>query len=158
MFKRGMSKFGRRGISPLIATVLLVAFAVAIGTMIMSWVPGNATNVGDCADTKMEVQEINGKSLFCYDMLEGKINVMIKNTGQTDINRMKMRIIASDFSTEDVDIPDSLVKSSDIKTMNINYVRSGKFRVEIMPVITSAGKEKTCADKYVFIDDIGPCN
>lgn len=158
MFKRGMRKFGHKGISPLIATVLLVAFAVAIGTLIMNWVPDNASNVGDCADTNIVVQEIHGGPLFCYDMLEGKIRVMIKNEGSTDIQRLKMRVISADFSSEDIDIPESAVKQGTANTLNINYVRSGKFRVEIMPVISSAGKEKICADKEVFIDDIGPCN
>jgi flagellin-like protein len=151
-----MRKFGRRGISPLIATVLLIAFAVSIGTMIMNW--GKGAVVGDCTETKIEVQKISDKPLFCYDTLNTQVNVMIKNTGSTDINRLKMRVIAADFTTEDVDVPDSAIDAGDIKTKNINYVRSGKFRVEIIPVITSGGKERQCSEKNVFIDDIGACN
>lgn len=158
MFKRGMSIRGRRGISPLIATVLLIAFAVSIGTMIMNWGPHNATTVGDCMETKIEVQVVSGKPMFCYDTLNSMVNVMIKNTGNTDVNRLKMRIVAADFTTEDIDVPDSAIKIDKIKTKNIDYVRSGQFRVEIIPVITSAGKEKTCSDQYVFIDNIGSCN
>lgn len=33
-------KVGKRGISPLIATVLLVAFAVALGAVVMNWAKG----------------------------------------------------------------------------------------------------------------------
>jgi flagellin-like protein len=162
MFKRGLSmrldsRLNRKGISPLIATVLLIAFAVSIGTMIMNWGKG-AVAVGDCSETQIQVQEISGKPMFCYDTLNNKVNVMVKNTGSTDINRLKMRVIAADFSTEDVDVSDSAIKSGDIKTKNINYVRSGKFRVEVIPIITSAGKERVCADKYVFVDDISACN
>jgi flagellin-like protein len=163
MFKRGLSmrhnrRLGRRGISPLIATVLLIAFAVAVGTLIMGWIGKETTTVGDCSETKLEIQMINEKPLFCYDMLNNKINVMVKNTGNTDINRLKMRIITPDFNTEDKDLTDSAIKAGDIKTKNIQYIHSGKFRVEIIPVITSGGKEKTCSDKYIFTDDIISCN
>jgi len=150
-------RMGRRGISPLIATVLLIAFAVSIGTMIMNW-GKDAVAVGDCSETKIEVQKINDKPLFCYDTLNSKVNVMIKNIGSTDITRMKMRVITPDFQTDDVDIPDSSIKSGDVKTKNIDYTKSGKFRVEISPVITLGGQEKICAEKYVYIDDIGSCN
>jgi len=162
MFKRGLSirldrRLGRRGISPLIATVLLIAFAVSIGTMIMNW-GKDAVAVGDCTETKLEVQMIGEKPLFCYDMINSKINVMLKNTGSTDINSMKMRVISSDFKTEDKDIIGSSIKSGDIKTENIDYVHSGQFRVEIIPTISVGGKARVCSDKYVFVDNIPACN
>jgi flagellin-like protein len=162
MLKRGLSMrsrrhFGRRGISPLIATVLLIAFAVSIGTMIMNW-GKDAVAVGDCTETKLEVQMFSEKPVFCYDTLNGKINVMIKNTGSTDVDRLKMRTIMPDFTNEDVELADSAIKSGDIKTKNIEYVHSGKFRVEIIPVITVGGKDRVCSEKYIYIDDIGSCN
>ncbi len=162
MFKRGLStrlnkRLGRRGISPLIATVLLIAFAVSIGTMIMNW-GKDAVAAGDCSETKLEVQIINNKPLFCYDTLSNKVNVMLKNTGSTDINKLKMRIVTPDFNTEEKDIADSAIESGGIKTKNIDYVRSGKFRIEIIPTISMGGKERVCSEKYVFVDDISACN
>jgi len=74
------------------------------------------------------------------------------------VNRLKMRIITPDFNTEDKDLTDSSIQAGDIKTKNIDYVHSGKFRVEIIPIITTGGKEKICSDKYVFVDDISACN
>jgi flagellin-like protein len=150
-------RFNRRGISPLIATVLLIAFAVSIGTMIMSW-GKEVASVGDCSETRLEVQTISGKPLFCYDTLNNKINVMVKNVGSTNIDKLKMRVIAQDFSAEDRDVESSALKAGDIMTKNIDYIRSGTFRVELLPVITVGGKQVVCSDKNVFIDDIGSCN
>jgi flagellin-like protein len=162
MFKRGLNirldrRLGNRGISPLIATVLLIAFAVSIGTMIMNW-GKDAVSVGDCTETKLEVQMFSEKPIFCYDTLNSKITVMLKNTGSTDVDRLKMRVITPDFKTEDKDLADSAIKSGDIKTENINYIQSGQFRVEITPVISVGGKERICSDKYVFVDNIPACN
>ncbi|MGV8141428.1 MAG: archaellin/type IV pilin N-terminal domain-containing protein [Candidatus Woesearchaeota archaeon] len=157
MFKRGVSIHGRRGISPLIATVLLIAFAVSIGTMIMNW-GKDAVAVGDCSETKLEVQMLNERPVFCYDVLNNKINVMVKNVGSTEIDSLKMRIITPDFKTEDVNVLDSTIKSGDIMTKNIDYSRSGTFRVEIIPIIEIGGKERICSEKYVYVDNIQPCN
>jgi flagellin-like protein len=156
MFKRGVSIRGRRGISPLIATVLLIAFAVSIGTMIMNW-GKDAVSVGDCTETKLEVQIISGKPLFCYDTLGNRVNVMVKNVGSTDITLLKMRVVTPDFNNVDIDVKDSVIKSGELKTKNIDYVHSGTFRVEIIPVITMGGKERICSEKYVYVDDIQPC-
>ena len=35
-----MKKLGKKAISPLVATVLLVAFAVSLGAVVMSWAKG----------------------------------------------------------------------------------------------------------------------
>jgi flagellin-like protein len=147
----------KRGISPLIATVLLIAFAVSIGTMIMNW-GKDAVAAGDCTETNIDVQVINNKPLFCYDTLNNKVNVMVKNTGSTNIEMLKMRVITPNFESQELDVPDSAIASGDIKTKNIDFVKSGTFRVEIIPVITIGGKDRVCSDKFVYADNIQPCN
>jgi flagellin-like protein len=155
MFK----KRGKRGISPLIATVLLIAFAVSIGTMIMNWGKDAIATVGDCKDVKLEVQTINGKPLFCYNTLDGQINVMIKNTGTVDVKSMNLVITAADFSHDDKPLPDSAIQTGAILTKSIKYVKAGTFKVELVPVIIVAGKEKACfIDKPISTDAIDPCN
>jgi len=154
--KRGVHY--KRGISPLIATVLLIAFAVSIGTMIMNWGKDVIANVGDCNDVKLEVQTINGKPLFCYDTLNNKINIMIKNTGSVDIKELRLSVTAADFSHEEKLLSDSSLKSGSIITQNIDFVKSGTFKVEIVPYIVSGGKEKACLDKSLASEAIARCN
>ncbi len=152
-----MVRLGKRGISPLIATVLLIAFAVSIGAMIMNWGKDVVANTGDCNDVKLDVQILNGNPVFCYDTINTKINVMLKNTGSVDVEGLKLRVISPDLNIDEKDIENSKIKVGDLKSNNINYVRSGKFHVEIVPVISSAGKLKTCAAKAVVSDDIPRC-
>jgi flagellin-like protein len=152
-------KIGKRGISPLIATVLLIAFAVAIATMIMNIGGGLIKNSGECKDVKMEVQTINGKPLFCYDVLNNNINVMLKNTGSVDIEKLKLIVTSADFSHEEKLIDNSAIKAGAIMTKNINYIRSGTFKVEIAPVISVSGKDQVCfPDTPVVAETIDRCN
>ncbi len=52
----------KRGLSPIIATVLLIAFAVAIGAMIMSWTSDVVKEAPTCADIP---EEIINSNYFC---------------------------------------------------------------------------------------------
>ena len=155
-------KRGKKGISPLIATVLLIAFAVAIATMIMN--VGKdfvSTASGNCNDVKLEVQTINGKPLLCYDTLSNKINFMLKNSGKVDITSLRLLVTTasgSDFTHDEKAIDDSAVKSGETIIKNIDYVHSGKFKVEIAPVINAGGKSQTCLQQTVAADDIASCN
>lgn len=52
----------KRGLSPIIATILLIAFAVAIGAMIMSWTAGIIKEAPKCSDLP---EEIISPNAFC---------------------------------------------------------------------------------------------
>ncbi|MGV8150099.1 MAG: archaellin/type IV pilin N-terminal domain-containing protein [Candidatus Woesearchaeota archaeon] len=153
MFKRG-----KRAISPLIATVLLIAFAVSIGTLIMNIGKDVIANVGDCTDVKMDIQTINAKPLFCYDKDNSKINLMVKNTGSVDIKYLKLSITTADFGHEELTVEDSSLKVGKTLTKSIDYSRQGDFKTEIIPIITASGKETMCLDNSIAAETIGPCN
>ncbi len=153
-----MLKRGKKAISPLIATVLLIAFAVSIGTLIMNIGKDVLANVGDCADVKMEVQTINNKPLFCHDENNKKINMMVKNTGRVDIKYIKLGITTADFNHEEIAIDKSSIKAGETLTKSVDYSRSGNFKTEIIPIITASGKETVCLEKAVVAETTGPCN
>ena len=68
----------KKGVSPLIATVLLIAFTVAIGSVVMNWGTGYikeeqsvATSTSNvkliCAtDVNLKVMKINNMKDYCY--------------------------------------------------------------------------------------------
>lgn len=153
-----MLKRGKRAISPLIATVLLIAFAVAIGTLIMNIGKDVIANVGDCTAVKLDVQTINGKPLFCHDLENSKINMMIKNTGNVDIKYLKFSTTTTDFQHEEVAIDESSLKAGKTLTKSIDFSKQGSFKAEIIPVIIASGKETACLDNAIIAETLGPCN
>lgn len=58
----------KRGMSPLIATVLLIAFAVALGVMVMNW-GKSAQPIAPVAgtDIKVNAYALGDKTLLCFD-------------------------------------------------------------------------------------------
>lgn len=153
-----MIKRGKRGISPIIATVLLIAFAVSIGAMIMSWGRETLASTGDCSSVKLDVQTMNGKPVLCYDTYNNKINFMIKNNGEVEIQKVKLRVISEDFSIDEQEMPDTKIPIGGIIVKNIDYLKAGTFHLEIIPMINFAGKQKICPEKAVVSDNLPKCN
>jgi len=91
-----------KGVSPLIATVLLIAFTVAIGGLISVWLTGftrtQTESVGSQASTSITCSN-GGLSLFsvsyCNPYLTGKIT----NTGTVSLGNISLTITFSNAST-----------------------------------------------------------
>ena|SRR3989304_6222466 len=153
-----MLKRGRRAISPLIATVVLIAFAVSIGVLVMNWGKDVIAIVGDCSQVKLEVQTINAKPLYCYDQENSKLSFMVKNSGSVDIRALKLSVTTTDFGHEEIDIQESSLKPGKTLTKTIDYSRQMPFKAEIVPVIVASGKEMSCLENTVVAESIEPCN
>ncbi len=110
----------KRGISPLIATVLLMAFAVAIGGMIMNWSSNfdESFQIG-CGEVQLE------KIDLCRT--ENGVNLWVKNTGKQKV---------AGLSIKQFDAADELILSTDIPNTKLNPGDSVKKDV---PVIIDTG-------------------
>jgi len=97
-------KMNKKGIAPLIATVLLVAFAVAISAIVMDW---NRQYVEDTSNTAriesemavtcnlnlgLQVEEVHGEQQICYDNETDRIRVVLENVKRTKIEDIQMRV------------------------------------------------------------------
>src|SRR3989304_4592231 len=97
-----MSLFSnRRAITPLVATILLVAFSVGLGALVMSWgeeyieekaefVQGTAEVKSGCDAAKIDIIKIGGKAQACFGT-EG-IQLWIDNGPAVDLNNIHARI------------------------------------------------------------------
>jgi flagellin-like protein len=84
----------KKGISPLIATVLLIAFAVALGAVVMNWgrsytdkITGDTEAQSDttitCAlDVNLKPTYINKIRKICFDSSANQITAILENTGK----------------------------------------------------------------------------
>lgn len=79
----------KKGLSPLIAAVLLIVFTIGIATIIMSWIntytkdttseaSQNTQDLIDCASTNMDIQDV-------YILAPTSVKVIARNTGMKPI-------------------------------------------------------------------------
>ena len=88
----------RKGVSPLIAVVLLIVFTVAVSTMIMSWMntytkttttsaSANTDTVIQCSQQTVSIPTTSG---VIYNTTTGLVTVNIENNGQATTNIKKV--------------------------------------------------------------------
>ncbi|MCF7861431.1 hypothetical protein K9M79_04210 [Candidatus Woesearchaeota archaeon] len=71
----------KKGVSPLITTILLIAFAVALGVVVMNWGRTTANKIGfECPDeVSIKISELKGKPNVCIDQQEKTIRITLEN-------------------------------------------------------------------------------
>ena len=131
----------KRGVSPLIATVLLIAFAVALGAIVMTWGENYVRTTADFAKTQSDVQlqctsdvyfSVNDVSYYVNatdglaDTLDGGLNITIENNRAKTIKGFMFvvrdedgRGITADFTSTKKNASNDLT-AFQIKTYYIN--------------------------------------
>ena len=156
----------KKGVSPLIATVLLIAFAVALGSVVMNW--GLNLNLGKskdvCRNIELKIRNIDGSEV-CYGGFgqNGYINFIIDNTGGTDINGLIIWIIG-DKGTRTFDLDNALIKKGslyDKKGNGVTYDFStfGNIKqVQFIPKVKSEQAIELCPKNAIKAEKVGICS
>lgn len=148
----------KRGISPLIATLLLIAFTVALGVMILHLGSNIVDEVTECEEVQMEIPTIEGQPALCYDETAHVVKVVLKNTGNVDIGKITFGSIDADLQLIQQDIPDSALDVGAVIKKEVAYTISDTFTIELTPSIETAGEQVACPDQVVKIEDMIACS
>ncbi|MBD3249591.1 hypothetical protein GF336_06110 [Candidatus Woesearchaeota archaeon] len=164
-FRIGISlKDSRKGISPLVSTVLLVFLAIGLGVIVMNWGRAQLEENAKCSvDTMMEIVEIGGKEEICYagSGENGFIEFTAENGPNIDISRIRMRVIGSrDIYT--VEVPESSISIGGAvkKTVAYNFNLFGKIRqVKLTPRLELFPGESPilCDEQSIELENIPEC-
>ncbi|MFT7615986.1 MAG: flagellin-like protein [Candidatus Woesearchaeota archaeon] len=147
-----MAMVNKRGVSPLIATVLLIAFAVSLGAVIMNLGADLAHNA--CSTASIEVKEVGGKARICVDDASKELKITVENTGEA-LNGLKISIIGQSVVNEDivVDLEPTDIHVETISIGDIGFVDA----VTVTPVIVEEEDITYCSDHSIEYIDIPKC-
>lgn len=154
----------KKGVSPLIATILLIAFAVALGSVIMNWgLNLNLGKAGDvCSSVAVKIRNIDNFEV-CYggSGKDGYINFVLDNVGAADLGGLTILIIG-EKGTKLFELQKSIKKGSlfDKKDDEIGYDFStyGNIRqVQFIPKALGSQETSVCAKNTVEATKIGIC-
>ena len=155
----------KKGVSPLIATILLIAFAVALGSVVMNW--GLNLNLGKPADlcrtVEIKVRNIDVAEV-CFGGVgnNGYINFIIDNTGTMDISGMVIWILG-DKGTKLFDFETTIKKGSLLdkkdKAVTYDFTTFGNIKqVQFIPKIRVEQIVEICPNNAIKADKIGVCS
>jgi len=81
----------RKGISPLIAAVLLIAFTMAVASLFAQWAPQLIKNAqGDTAERATTIQDCSGVSISILDGANATAATVQQETGQTAVGNVSV--------------------------------------------------------------------
>lgn len=157
--------YSKRGVSPLIATVLLISFAVALGSVVLNW--GRNLEIakpGDiCAGVSIKIRSANNAEA-CYGG-SGKntyLQFVLDNDGSTDIGGFGIWV-TGDKGTKLLDFNDLSIKRGellDIKDTSIKYDAEayGAIQsIQFFPKIKDDGSMEICARSSIKVSSIKVC-
>ena len=154
----------KKGISPLIATVLIIGFTIVIAALVITW----GTNLfkktqertGEVSDLNLACTEVlGGMSLTQTNVDESTITLTIDNGAGRDVNGFVVRVYntgetsADTIDTEEepssVVSPDGsyIIGGNSLKTFTItfdNTVVPEPVKVGVRPKVVVAGSTKQC--------------
>ncbi len=140
----------KRGISPVIATVLLIAMVVAIGLIVFMWFRGIVVEEGTKfgKNIKLNCPEVNFDASYSEEILS------IVNRGNIPIYKMKLKIFKEgSYETEELsNWPEIGLNEGGAFTGTIDVSDANK--IILIPVLMgSSGEGKktyTCEDQYGY--------
>jgi len=152
----------KKGVSPLIATILLIAFAVALGSVVMNWgfnfEIGKTTDI--CAGVEIKLRNI-GNAQACYGSVEhnGYINFILDNTGSVDISGLGILIVGEKgtrlFDLDAISLAKGTLYDKKDKQVSIDFNAYGS--VNEIQFIPKVGTE-VCTNNAVKAKNIGICS
>lgn len=151
-----MLKRGDKGVSPIIATVILVAIVIASGTIVFMWFRGFIQEkvIKFGKNVELVCEDVN------FDASYAESQLSIVNRGNVPIFGMKIKIF-EDGSYETKDLKDDFPNAGwpegglgqgEAFSGNIQSEVSGKEKIIVIPVLVGSSKEGkkvfTCGDQY----------
>src|SRR3989338_3297570 len=141
----------KRAVSPLIATVLVIGFVIALSGIMMTWGTSFVKDIQERSE-KSSLKDIActrdvGINIKSATVLGNKIKLVIENLGQMDIDKLNILLVGSDGG-------DNIETGSGISAGGIQSFsvaldpnKIGTFKqVEAMPSITFEGEQIACKD------------
>ncbi|MBI2652438.1 hypothetical protein HYX00_03135 [Candidatus Woesearchaeota archaeon] len=156
----------KKGVSPLIATILLIAFAVALGSVVMNW--GLNLNLGKSADkcrnVEIKIRNIDSAEV-CFGGFgtNGYIHFIIDNAGTADISGLAVWIVGDKgtnlFDLDNISIKKGSLYDKKDKEVAYDFSRFGNIKqVQFIPKIKSEQATEICPKNAIKVEKIGICS
>ncbi len=132
--------FNKKAISPLIATILLIAFAVSIGALIMNWSSNNAIS------KPIECSSINLVATGCID--SNKILLNFINKDSVDITGIILKQDTDKNLVYEYNMPTNIANNVQ---KQIVFPVNMSSKAIIIPIISTESDKVMCESKKIIL-------
>lgn len=151
----------KRGISPVIATLLLISFAVALGVVIMQFGRAQVELEAQCAiDVGLHFSTIEGvEQQVCYDEAKKELRFTIENGVNIKVEGLILNIIGTEQAqTSELNDAKLAKDGTYVGQVKYNTATHGQARqVTISPKVILYDEELTCTKKSIVTENVKNC-
>ena len=159
----GVKMIGKRGMSPLAATIILLALAIGLGILVMNWGRASLEQSSRCSvELGVGIIEVDGEPQICIggDGENGYITFLLENGLIVDVSQIQFRAIGTK-SIYTSDLSDSMMLRGGAIDLTIPYNHElfgepKQFKltpkIELFP-----GERISCPDQAIVIEKIRRC-
>ena len=137
----------KKGVSPLVATVLLVALVIIIAILIWLWSGKFIEDIQNKQQIDLELacaQDVQFvlSNVQCVSLNDGTISFYAENTGSIDLRGFKIAYSGAEDGAEDVEI---IIEQGTGSTVSSDEVGAySGLDLEIIPIIGIGSQNKVC--------------
>ena len=147
------------GISPLIATLLLIAFAVAIGVVIMNFGSAQVEQEAQCTiNIGLKFSKVGGEEQFCLDQTSNQLKFTLENGANIKVEGLVVNLIGTkQVKSHNLD---TKIDKAGIYMGQAPYSSAelGELRqIKIVPKVNMYDEELVCQEKALVLEKVKVC-
>lgn len=162
-----MTDLGKQAVSPLIATVLLVAFSIALGAVVMSWgeeyvsekaefVQGVREALSACDAVSFSVVKINNVPQAC--LRSNSLELTIDNGVDEEIFDFHARFVSDGGVFTDESLLNAPLKRLHAAKLAVNFPVAGQLRqVKLISKVKVGSDLLFCKDQALLLENFRKC-
>lgn len=155
----------KKGVTPLIATLLLISFSVGLGAVVMSWGQNYIEEKAEfitaaqmmplgCDPVSISLITLGGAKQLCIASLSRAIKAYIENGPDAAIDNLKARVVGSDGIDEIEPVLPSPVMRAGSGTAVFSHKPVGTIKqIKMTPYITVEGKKQYCDKRSIIVEE-----
>lgn len=155
----------KRGVTPLVATLMLISFSIGLGAIVMSWgqhyieekaefiTAAQVMPLG-CDPVSVSLITLAGARQICLAPLTRTIKAFIENGPDATIDNLKARVVGSDGIDEIEPVLQSTLARAGSGTATFLYKQVGSVKqVKMIPYVTVEGKKQYCDKRSIVVEE-----
>ncbi len=152
--------WNKRGVTPLILTVLLLSFAVAVGVVVMNLGRAQVEGAAECAiNVNLHFASISGKDQLCYDAAKKRISFTAENGVNIKVEGLIVNLIGTE-KAETFELNEAKIIKAGTYVANIPFdtTTGGKIKqLKITPKVKPLEEEIICQEQALVLDEVKEC-
>ena len=155
-----LSSMNKRGVAPLIATLLLISFAVSVGMVVMNFGRAQVELKAECPiNIGLHLSMIGGEEQICYSEGKKELKFTVENGVNIKVTGLLVNIIGSE-EAKTSELKDAQIDKAGTYIGKVSFDSSifGQIKqVKLTPKVILYDVEEICVEKALVVENVKRC-